>query len=88
VSLVAGILGCFLGISWIAAIVCGFIAKGQIRNSQGAQKGSGMATAGIVLGFAWVALLVLYIILIVVGLATIGSSSSTDFNSLGALRFA
>lgn len=87
VSLVAGIVGCFLGVSWIAAIICGFIAKNQIRNSQGAQKGSGMATAGIVLGFAWLVLVVLYVVFVVVLVAN-SSSTSSDFNSLGLLPFA
>ncbi len=84
VSLVTGIIGGFCGIGWIAAIVCGFIARGQIRSS--GEKGNGMATVGIVLGFAWLALFFLYFIVIFVILAHASSSSSVDFNSLGALR--
>jgi hypothetical protein len=52
-SLVLGILGC-LGIAAILAVVFGFIARSQIRKS--GQAGDGMAVAGIVLGFVWIAL--------------------------------
>jgi hypothetical protein len=53
VSLVSGIL------SWIAlplvasivAVVCGHIARGQIRDSFGREGGDGMALTGLVLGY-------------------------------------
>jgi hypothetical protein len=52
VSLVAGILGVsifpFLGS--IIALVTGFIAQKEIRESGGSLAGGGLATAGIVLG--------------------------------------
>lgn len=53
VSLVLGILGLFCcGLfTGAAAVVCGHVAHGKIRNSQGALKGSGMAIAGFVLGY-------------------------------------
>jgi predicted acyltransferase len=53
-SLVCGIVGCFYGIPAIVAIVLGFVARNQIK--QNPQEGSGMALAGIILGFAWIAL--------------------------------
>ncbi|MGH2721789.1 MAG: DUF4190 domain-containing protein, partial [Actinomycetota bacterium] len=40
----------------IPAVVLGFIARSQIARSNGMQTGRGMATAGIVLGFAGIAL--------------------------------
>jgi Domain of unknown function (DUF4190) len=49
-SLVLGIIPCCNG---ILAIIFGFVAKNQIKQSGGTQSGDGMATAGIVLGFAW-----------------------------------
>lgn len=58
-----------LGIVWlywigsILALVFGYVAKGQIDRSQGYQSGSGMAIAGIVLG--WVGLAILLILVIV-----------------------
>ena len=57
-----------LGILWlywigsILALIFGYVAKGQIDKSQGAQGGRGMAIAGIVLG--WVGVGVLVIVLI------------------------
>jgi hypothetical protein len=54
-SLVCGIVGCFT-ITAIVAIVLGFIARNQIEQSGGTQQGSGMALAGIILGFVWIGL--------------------------------
>ena len=62
-SLVCGIGGFLFLIPAILGIIFGFIARSQIRNSNGEQKGSGMALAGIIVGFAWVAILVLEITL-------------------------
>ena len=55
-SLVLGVLFCF-AITGIVAVVLGNIALGQIADSQGAQKGRGLAIAGIVLGWVGIALL-------------------------------
>jgi hypothetical protein len=53
-SLILGILGWtiipFLGS--IGAVVTGHMAKSEIKKSLGALGGSGMATAGLVLGYA------------------------------------
>jgi len=54
-SLVCGIVGCFT-ITAIAAVVLGFVARNQIEKSGGTQQGSGMALAGIILGFVWIGL--------------------------------
>jgi hypothetical protein len=62
-SLVLGLAGWpFCGIGSILAIVFGFIAQSQIRQSQGRQGGEGMAKAGIILGFIGVALVVVYVV--------------------------
>jgi len=62
-ALVCGIGG-FLFITGILGVIFGLIARSQISNSNGEQKGSGMALAGIIVGFAWVALIiVLHIVL-------------------------
>jgi hypothetical protein len=55
-ALVCGLVGWLCLIPGILGIVFGFVAKGQIRDSQGTQSGDGMATAGIVLGFVWLGL--------------------------------
>jgi hypothetical protein len=57
-SLILGILGWTVipGIGSIAAIVTGHLAKSEIKNSMGALGGDDMATAGLVLGYASIAL--------------------------------
>jgi hypothetical protein len=56
-----------LGIVWVywigsvLALVFGYVARGQIRQS--GQKGEGMAIAGIVLGWVGVGFLLLFILL-------------------------
>ena len=60
-ALVCGIAGFLCLIPGILGIIFGFVAKGQIRQSNGAQRGDGMATAGIVLGCIWVAITILIV---------------------------
>ncbi len=55
----AGIL--FFGVPGIVGIIFGFVARSQIRRSNGAQGGAGLALAGIIVGFAWIVILVLII---------------------------
>jgi len=61
-SLVCGIAGFFCGVTAVLGIIFGFVAKRQIRDAGGVQGGDGMATAGIVLGFIVVALVLISII--------------------------
>ncbi|GAB3726905.1 DUF4190 domain-containing protein [Luteimonas pelagia] len=64
-SLVFGIL------SWVAlplvgaivAVVTGHVARGEIRRSAGAVEGDGLAVAGLVLGWANLALVLLGLVL-------------------------
>ena len=59
-ALVCSCAGIFLlGIPAVLGIIFGFIARGQIRQSNGAQGGNGMALAGIIVGFVVVGLVVL-----------------------------
>lgn len=52
-ALVLGIFG-FIGIFTAGpAIALGFIARSEIRHSQGRQSGAGMALAGLILGILW-----------------------------------
>jgi len=51
-SLVLGLTGWLLcGVGSVLAIVLGFVSRDQIKRSWGRETGSGMATAGIILGF-------------------------------------
>lgn len=58
-AMCCGIGGFLCIIPAILGIVFGVIAKNQIRDSNGTQRGDGMATAGIVLGIVWIALTVI-----------------------------
>ncbi|HTW10087.1 MAG TPA: DUF4190 domain-containing protein [Acidimicrobiales bacterium] len=60
----------------VLAVIFGFVARSQIRRSEGMQTGNGMAIAGIVIGLIFVALTILYIVLVVVIGITDNSNSS------------
>ena len=49
-SLVMGIFGC-LGVTAIGAVICGHIALNKIGKSAGRQTGTGLAIAGLVIGY-------------------------------------
>ncbi|MBI9045622.1 MAG: DUF4190 domain-containing protein [Anaerolineaceae bacterium] len=57
-SMIAGIMGWTIcpGLAAIAAIITGHIAKGQIRASYGRESGTGMANAGLILGYLQIVL--------------------------------
>jgi type IV pilus assembly protein PilA len=54
VSLVCGLLF-FVPLAFIAAVVFGHLALSEIKKSAGRLKGEGMAIAGLVLGYIWLA---------------------------------
>ena len=100
-SMVLGIVGIvtlfcdFLGfVPAVLAIIFGFVSRSAIKKSNGAEAGSGMATAGIVLGFITVAaillLAALFVIFMLAGLFSLNGISRYGFSSgqsLYAFRF-
>jgi hypothetical protein len=60
-SLVLSLLGLFF-VGSILGIIFGFVARSQIRQSGGMQKGDGMALAGIIIGFATLVITLIVII--------------------------
>lgn len=64
VSLVFGIVG-----GSLVAVILGHIAKSQIRRT--GESGSGMATAGLILGYFWLVAFVIYIAYVLIGLITL-----------------
>ena len=70
-SMVLGIIWLY-GIGSILALVFGYIARGQIKRSNGREGGNGMAIAGIVLGWVGVA----GVIFVFVVLASFGHTVS------------
>ena len=67
-SLVLGLLGLFvLGpFTSVPAIICGHVARRQIRDSSGQQAGDGMAQAGLIIGYLATALYACLLLVIIV----------------------
>ena len=61
-----GIIPFFFGLSCIVGIVFGFVARSQIRNANGTQGGSGLALAGIIVGFSLIVVFLVVVILVAV----------------------
>jgi hypothetical protein len=81
--MVLGIVWVF-GIGSILAVIFGFVARKQIKDSGGRQSGGGMALAGIILGFVGVASLILWIVLVIAVTTTLNNcfdQSGTNVNS-------
>jgi type II secretory pathway pseudopilin PulG len=57
-SLILGLFGFLLFPSWFVAIVLGHLSKSEIRKSNGRITGAGLATAGLVLGYFPLALII------------------------------
>ena len=53
-ALVCGVGGFVIGLSFIPAIICGHLARAQIRRT--GEQGAGLALAGLILGYVGVAL--------------------------------
>lgn len=64
-SLVCSFFFWLYGLGAVLAIVFGFIARSQIKRSEGSQRGGGMALAGIIIGFAGLAIGIIAIVAIV-----------------------
>jgi len=62
-SVLASVLW-FAGLGAVLALVFGYRARRQIKDSAGSQTGSGLATAGIILGWIGIAIVVTVVILI------------------------
>ncbi len=83
-SLICGIaqFAGFWLLGTIPAVVCGHIARRQIR--QTGEEGDGMAKAGLILGWVGVALTVIFAVVItIVVLAAIGSGNATPATPTG-----
>jgi predicted acyltransferase len=78
-ALVCGIANFACYISWIPALILGYMARREIDQSGGTQTGREMAIAGIVLGYIGLGLTVLGLLFFAValaGLITVGSVGS------------
>jgi hypothetical protein len=70
-SLITGILGWTIlpVLGSVAAIITGHLANKEIKESNGALSGKGMATAGLILGYIQLAFVVLIMIIAILGFA-------------------
>ena len=82
-SLICSCAG-ILVIPLVVGVIFGFVARAQIKESRGTQRGDGLAIAGIVVGFGWAALIVLGVI---VNATSPGNSGVIDpVGLLGLMR--
>ncbi len=80
-SLVCSLFFFIYGIPAILAVIFGFISRGQIRRSNGTQTGSGMALAGIIIGFAGIIIGIVLVIVVVAVVHHCDQSGTCNSNS-------
>jgi Domain of unknown function (DUF4190) len=61
-----GIIPFGFGIPCILGIIFGFVARSQIRRSNDTQQGSGLALAGIIVGFSLIGLFIVLIVVVAI----------------------
>ena len=71
-ALVCGVGGFVIGLSFIPAIICGHIARKQIR--QTGEQGAGLALAGLILGYVGTVLFIALIAVFLVVAVKVGHS--------------
>jgi hypothetical protein len=71
-SLVCGVGAFIIGLSFIPAIICGHIARGQIRRT--GEQGGGLALAGLILGYVGGALFIVLVLVFFVVAAKVGQA--------------
>jgi hypothetical protein len=78
---IAGFVSC--AIAAIPGLITGIMARNQIRASEGAEQGEGLATAGIVTSIVSL-VLVLGFVLLVVAVSLLGKSASSKFSEVAS----
>ncbi|MDL5156795.1 DUF4190 domain-containing protein [Actinomycetospora termitidis] len=74
-SLVLSLLSFFFGITAVGGVICGHIARRQIRER--GENGDGLALAGLIIGYIFIGLFVLAVVFFIVfGLIIAGASST------------
>ncbi|MEM9080669.1 MAG: GYF domain-containing protein [Verrucomicrobiota bacterium] len=79
VSMILGILAllCFGILTGLPAVICGHLARGQIRRASVPQTGGGMALTGLILGYISIVFSVIAIVFVVIGAMSEASSMPT-----------
>ena len=73
-----GIIPFLFGVPCILGVIFGFVSRSQIKRSQGAQGGDGLALAGIIVGFSLIGIFIVFVIL----LAVFGNMNACFGNSV------
>jgi uncharacterized membrane protein len=79
-ALICGVAQFVVGVTFIPAIICGHLARRQIR--QTGEAGDGMALAGLILGYVGAVLLILVILLMFFLFSRVSSSQISTGNSV------
>lgn len=82
-SLVCSFFFWLYGLGAVLAIVFGFIARSQIKKSDGTQQGSGLALAGIIIGFTGIAIGIGLIIVLAVVVHHCDQTGNCTLNTTG-----
>jgi hypothetical protein len=72
-ALVCGVGGFVVGVSFIPAIICGHLARAQIRRT--GEQGGGMALAGLIIGYVGIALFAVLVAAFIVIASKAGSAA-------------
>ncbi|MFB9314756.1 DUF4190 domain-containing protein [Nocardioides plantarum] len=56
------------GVGSIAAVICGHVARSQVKRT--GEQGAGLALAGLIIGYLGIAVVVLYVVVVLVTVAT------------------
>jgi Domain of unknown function (DUF4190) len=66
ISLIFGILSwlCLPFIGAVVAIICGHMARAEIKRAPGGMEGDGLAVAGLVLGYVHMAMLIVLLVVL------------------------
>jgi hypothetical protein len=87
ISLVCGLLF-FVPLAFVAAIVFGHLGLSEIRRSAGRLKGEGIAIAGLVLGYLWIAGIPIVLILAAIAIPNLRRApiAANEVSAIAALR--
>jgi type IV pilus assembly protein PilA len=86
-SLICGLLF-FIPLLFVAAIVFGHLALSDIRKSAGRLKGTGLATAGLMLGYLWIPGIPIFLILAAIAIPNLlrARMAANESSAVGAVR--
>jgi type II secretory pathway pseudopilin PulG len=84
-SLICGLFFFFFPAA-IAAVILGHVSRSQIRQSRGRLKGSGLALAGLILGYSWLGIVLLIIAAIAIPNLLRSKMAANEATAVGSLR--